>query len=248
MPTGDFMCEHGLWLALCRRCNPDTGVKINNNAACAPTPYYYGTWTGESRTDPSVLMNFPNYKPQITCANPTFISGETCVFTGGIMSEKEKLGDDVEFNFNETETHNLNKLLKLLQKRLRSKKEVKITDNSSANVDVFSDDTLVSFLVLSLSEFNQTPNFTSLTFENKKFVDLCSEILVEGATLYALASQALLERGREFMLKEGGIKFTPPEVSEMLNTQYSILLNNHYEKLKYIKSNFAHLEKLLDNK
>ena len=62
-----------------------------------------------------------------------------------------------------------------------------------------------------------------------------AEVLVEGATLYALASQALLERGREFQMSDNGISFDPPNLSELLNTQYSILLVHHWDKLKLIK-------------
>ena len=41
------------------------------------------------------------------------------------------------------------------------------------------------------------------------------EILVEGATLYALASQALIERGREFQITDNGLNFNPPTVSRV---------------------------------
>lgn len=54
--------------------------------------------------------------------------------------------------------------------------------------------------------------------------------------LYALASQALLERGREFQTTDNGVTFNPPSISELLNTQYSVLLQHHWEKLKTIKA------------
>lgn len=94
---------------------------------------------------------------------------------------------------------------------------------------------LVTFIQLSISEFNQTPYFTFFSLEDDRFVSLFSEIIVEGAVLYALGSQALIGRGREFQFNESGISFTPPTLSELLNTQYERLLNHHFEKLKLIK-------------
>jgi hypothetical protein len=52
----------------------------------------------------------------------------------------------------------------------------------------------------------------------------------------ALASQALIERGREFNITDNGVNFVPPTISELLNTQYSTLLTAYNERLKYIKN------------
>jgi len=54
--------------------------------------------------------------------------------------------------------------------------------------------------------------------------------LVEGATLKALASQALIERGREFALSDSGISFIPPAISELLQTQFQSVISFHNEK------------------
>jgi hypothetical protein len=54
--------------------------------------------------------------------------------------------------------------------------------------------------------------------------------------LYALASQALIERGREFQITDNGLNFNPATVSELLETQYSTLLTVYWEKLKMIKN------------
>ena len=95
---------------------------------------------------------------------------------------------------------------------------------------------LNTFLDLSLSDFNQTPYFTFFTFNDEKFVNTFINVLVEGAILYALSSQALIERGREFVTTDNGIEFNPPNISEMLQTQYHSLIHLHFEKLKLIKS------------
>ena len=150
------------------------------------------------------------------------------------------LGDDPGFDYSQTAIKNINKLLKSLKARLNSAGKAKSTD-SYGNViyvdcDIFSVDMLVTFLATALWDFNQVPFFTFFTFDDINFVDQFGEILVEGATLYALASKALIERGREFQITDNGLNFNPPTVSELMNTQYSTLLSHYWEKLKYIKN------------
>lgn len=134
---------------------------------------------------------------------------------------------------------NSDNLIALLQNRLQSKGKAKSAD-TNGNItyidrDIYAKETLESFIDLAISEFNQTPQFTDYTLENSRFVDCFAEILVEGATLYALSSQALIERGREFQIADNGVSFQPPNVSEMLSTQFCTMLNHHWEKLRYIK-------------
>jgi hypothetical protein len=150
------------------------------------------------------------------------------------------LGDDPGFNYSQTAINNINKLLKTLKARLNSSGKAKSVDAfgniTYVDCDVFSVDMLVTFLADSLTAFNEVPYFTFFTFEDTDIIDQFHNILVEGATLMALASQALIERGREFQITDNGINFTPPTVSELLNTQYNTLLTNYYDKLKYIKN------------
>lgn len=150
------------------------------------------------------------------------------------------LGDDPGFNYSQVSILNINKLLKTLKARLNSSGKSKSKD-SYGNViyvdcDIFSVDMLVTFLGSAISDFNQVPYFTFFTFDDTPIIDQFHDIIVEGATLSALASQALIERGREFQITDNGVNFTPPTVSELLNTQYSTLLTNYYDKLKYIKN------------
>lgn len=151
-----------------------------------------------------------------------------------------KLGNDFDFDFSPAACININKLLKLVKQRLASSGKTKANDQHGnviyVDCDIFSVDTLVSFLVLSLSNFNQTPYFTNYSFEDDLVVDTFSEVLVEGAVVHALASKALIEKGREFKVEDNGMYFDPPSVSEMLNTQYATLIEHHFKKLKDIKS------------
>jgi len=151
-----------------------------------------------------------------------------------------KLGNDPGFNYSQAAIKNINKLLKSLKARLNSSGKAKATD-SYGNVvyvdcDIFSIDMLVTFLATALWDFNQVPFFTFFQFDDDNFVEQFGEILVEGATLYALASKALIERGREFQVNDNGLNFTPPTVSDLMNTQYSTLLSHYWDKLKMIKA------------
>lgn len=150
------------------------------------------------------------------------------------------LGDDPGFNYSQCATKNINKLMKSLRARLNSDGKAKTTD-SYGNViyvdcSTFSVDMLTTFLGTALWDFNQVPFFTFFTYDDDAFVDQFGEVLVEGATLYALASKALIERGAEYTIADNGINFNPPTVSELMNTQYSTLLSHYWEKLKFIKA------------
>lgn len=150
------------------------------------------------------------------------------------------LGDDPGYHYSQIAILNINKLMKTLRSRLNSSGLSKSTDTYGnvvyVDCDIFSVDMLTSFIANALTDFNQVPYFTFFTFEDTPILDNFHDIIVEGATLMALASQALIERGREFQITDNGVNFTPPTVSELLNTQYSTLLTNYYDKLKYIKN------------
>lgn len=134
---------------------------------------------------------------------------------------------------------NKNKLVGLLKNRLQSAGKAKSLDAQGntiyIDVDVYGQNMLEAFVDLAVSSFNQTPCFSFFTLEDTVFVDTFAEVLVEGATLYALSSQALIERGREFQMSDKGITFVPPSIAEMLNTQFSTILSHHWDKLKVIK-------------
>jgi hypothetical protein len=150
------------------------------------------------------------------------------------------LGDDPGFNYSQEAIFNINKVIKMMKVRLNSAGKSKSID-SNGNVmyvdcDIFSVDMLTTFIAMSLNKFNSTPYFTSFTFEDVYFWTTFSEVIAEGAVLFALASQALLEKGQEFTINENGINFNPPAVSDMLSTQYSTTLTHYWEQLRYIKN------------
>lgn len=152
----------------------------------------------------------------------------------------EHLGDDVGFDYSQVAIHNINKLLKTLRARLNSSGKSKAKDQYGNTVyidcDIFSVDVLVTMLADSLTMFNEIPHFTMFTFDDSEIVNQFHNVLVQGATLMALASKALIERGREFQFTDNGLSFQPATVSEVMMTQWSAELTNHTEKVKQIKA------------
>lgn len=151
------------------------------------------------------------------------------------------LGDDPGFSYSQVAIRNINLLLKTLRARLNSSGKAKAKDANGNDIyidcDIFSVDVLVTFLASQITEFNSYPHFTSFDFNDSDIIQNFHEVFVQGAVLMALSSKALIERGREFQITDNGINFTPPTVSELLNTQWSTELANHFEKLKMIKAN-----------
>lgn len=150
------------------------------------------------------------------------------------------LGDDPGFDYSQNAITNINVLMKMLRQRLRSQGKSPSKDAFGNTIyvdcDIFSVETLVTFLAESLSLFNQTPFYTSFSYEDTLFVRQFSNILVEGALVYAMASQALIEKGRSYNITDNGISVTMPDMGDMLNSAASTLFSAHMEKLKYIKN------------
>lgn len=150
------------------------------------------------------------------------------------------LGDEYPFNYSQVAIKNINKMIKMMKARLNSSGKIKINDSFGnpqwVSCDIFSIETLVTFLAMALSYFNSIPYFTFFTFDDEGFVAQFGEILVEGAVMHALASQALIERGREYQIGDNGLTFTPPTVSELLNSQASGMMAQYYEQVKLIKN------------
>ena len=49
--------------------------------------------------------------------------------------------------------------------------------------------------------------------------------------------QALVEKGRDFTISDGGISYQPPQLGDFLSTQYNNFLSSYRERLKFIKNN-----------
>ena len=161
---------------------------------------------------------------------------------------KISLADDVSLDFSDEELAGINLLLKMLKARLQSTGEKPVRDENGAFVydgygelvteecNVFSDDILISFLCMALSEFNSVPFFTAYTFADSIVQSLFMHIIVEGAHVFALASQSILEKGRDFTISDGGVNYQPPQLGDFLQTYYSNWLSSYRERLQFIKN------------
>ena len=149
-----------------------------------------------------------------------------------------ELGDEVPWDLNEEERVGINVLLQSLKARLKSDGTRRERDGDSyveVDCSIFTDTELILFLINSLSTFNQSPHFTSFFFSDIQIYTTFLSIIVQGAVILALASQYLLERGREFTLGDNGLSYTPPTMSEAINTQYGAILTDYKDQLKVIK-------------
>lgn len=146
------------------------------------------------------------------------------------------------FTFTKCEAEAIDCLLTILKKRLKSDGTNKVPDPNNPSqyitveCPVFSDDELICFLINSLSEFNQWPHFTSFGFCDPQITGIFSDIIIQGAVLLGLAAQSLIEKGREFSITDNGVTYQPPQISEILNSQYGTQLGYYKEKLKMIKT------------
>ena len=184
-------------------------------------------WTGKlAGVTVRNTLNFVIYTTQMPAVN-----------TDGYIH----LGDDPGFHYSQIATGNINKLVKALKARLNSSGKSRTKDQFGnvifEDCDIYTVDQLVTFIATSLTAFNQIPHFTFFTFEDTEIIDNFFEVLVQHATIYALSSKALIERGREFNISDNGLTFQPPTVSELMNSQWSAELSNWWEKVKLIKGN-----------
>lgn len=148
-------------------------------------------------------------------------------------------GDEVPWDFTKDEVYGINVLLKMIKFRLKSTGTRKVrvgNEYVDSPCSVFTDAELICFLVNSLSSFNQFPHFTQFTFADQQIYNLFADVILQGGVLLALAAQALIEKGREFNITDNGVTYQPPQVADMLNTQYSSQLADYQQKLKAIKT------------
>lgn len=105
---------------------------------------------------------------------------------------------------------------------------------------VYKDEQILQYLELSLRRLNLLfdKNFEPYDSGLIKFTDL----LVQGAVINALASKALLEKGREFVIKNDNVLFNPPDVSELLTKQWINEQVDYDAKVRYLHKRYCYIE------
>jgi len=127
-----------------------------------------------------------------------------------------RLSQAINDDLSDLAMHNVNNLLKVLKARLSSSGKQKDAHGNEVEVDIFTINQLVIFLATALEAVNTFPPFTNFSFEDTKFIEAFSPMIVQYATYLATTSKALIERGREFKTSDNGIDFEPPRISEVL--------------------------------
>jgi hypothetical protein len=90
-------------------------------------------------------------------------------------------------------------------------------------------------LELSLSAFNAHTPSTSITFEDTKEIEKIKDILVTYAAYVILMPQAILEKGREWTMKDVNTEMGPPDVGNFLLEITRDLLRHWHEQMLYCK-------------
>lgn len=111
--------------------------------------------------------------------------------------------------------------------------------DTDPSCQAFTDDEIDMYLEGSLWAFNARPTFTAFLWDHMQ--DRWLDIIAKGATIWALYAQSLIEAGREFTITDNGISYTPPPVSDKIQSYASTLLQHYTAELTEIKSNFKPL-------
>ena len=155
--------------------------------------------------------------------------------TGSSVPEVEYslTDDDLPEMFSQEEIKGILRMRKFLKTRMRSS----AYKPDGTPCPVLPDDQLNIFLCIGLAEFNATPTFTSIGFDDLWLQTIAVDVITQGAMLAAWASQAVIEAGFEFTINDNGVVYTPPPVSSMISSMYSAQLGDYRAKLKEIKRN-----------
>lgn len=152
----------------------------------------------------------------------------------------ESLGDNLPYKYSQIEIRNINKIMKVLRKRLNSMGKAlshdKFGNEIYVDCDIFQVEELTDFICDSLSMFNEIPYFTDFTFFDSDIIRVYLEVLVQGALIQALSSKALIEKGRESSVQDSGLSYSPSQVSDVLSAQYTTELADYKDKVRYIKN------------
>lgn len=134
--------------------------------------------------------------------------------------------------------------IKLVRARLADDNVVKSKDSSGNDVffksEIYTDEQIVSYLEGSLQRLNVLlPKGLSFEATPLEIFEL-TDLVVQGAVITALASKALLEKGREFSFLNGGIKYAPPNTSDILMRQWEVEMVDYRSKVEAVRSHFLH--------
>lgn len=158
--------------------------------------------------------------------------------TGGARTNRDRRGTGYwdGISFKDTCTKPIGPRGMCIKDKALAMTRVMLKDTYSKCV-AFTDDELDLQLELSLASFNAYPTFTSYTWDT--LPESFLSVIIKGAVVWSLYSQGLIEAGREFVVNENGIQFTPPPVSDKMHSYASSLLQQYNDELKRIKDSIV---------
>lgn len=86
------------------------------------------------------------------------------------------------------------------------------------SANIFEKKDIEKALDLSLTAFNALPPFTYFKCTDEENIMQISDILVTYASFLLLTRQSLLEKGREIILDDNGVKLEPPQLANFVYT------------------------------
>jgi len=100
------------------------------------------------------------------------------------------------------------------------------------NANIFSTDEILCFIDIAIAEMRSLFSY-DFTIENINNPNITIKgLVIDYAVIVALASKALIEKGREFTLSDNGITASSPEVSKMIMEQYATEYSHFMEKVR----------------
>lgn len=114
----------------------------------------------------------------------------------------------------------LDTLIELVEFRTAAISKTLVIDEHGNNVyqekSIFERKDVETTIKMALTAFNAIPPFTYIKLEDEENIIQLSDSLVTYATHLLLQRQALLEKGREFVVQDNGVGWTPPVLSQFL--------------------------------
>lgn len=134
----------------------------------------------------------------------------------------------------------LTALTELVQFRIAavSKQQI-IEPNGNVKIveaSIFEPEDVQRALNLSLSAFNMSPPVTYLKFTDEENMDQLSDLLVTYAAHLLLTNKALVEKGREYSVKDNGIEYEAPQLGNFLLGTSDNLYRYWYERVRVLKT------------
>ncbi len=104
------------------------------------------------------------------------------------------------------------------------------------NTKIFDIKSIKYALELSLKAFNMSPVITYFKWDDVETIDMISDILVTYAVFTLWQSASFSERSQEVKVKDSGVTFTPPNLTEVALTLSTQAYDHWFNQVRSLKS------------